>query len=576
MKIDLNQSFREIEHAGTLLAQLETEGRKSTPIFFRVLDKQDSSESLGVAKWNELTFFQKVKFFFGAGEFSLRTVERLALATLRVKANKRKFSHLKKEQKESVERIIQYLWDKIAIHNTPRMSVARLFRDRKPIDASPLEKLMKNLKVKAAAKPVTPRSSQVGRSVAADLARGIENPGCLCYCNSVIQLIHSSPSLRKQIWHDEKKETDALCASLEALNAELQKEEPNLNDHALDDHRARVWDACPSLRNKLEEEKIPLLREDVPETLLTLRNQQVVRTSLLAVLAELDKSGAALSHEAEPMKSFIQAMEGLWPEVGETSKQQDASEFFLHLLEALLPPEKREGRDFYVRKVRAGKEESACLREALLHKRVEPTLENLVAAATIRSAEDTDDEATPMLVLHPNDKGEDQALGEVFADVKRQDLYLENFATKEQNPWLTKTHLKILQKAADKKGKLPPIMVSETHEIKGTPPTFLPINIARFRDQGDGSYTKNKHPVKVPLHLDVPVKGTLQQASYTLKGITVHHGGSLNGGHYVTYVPDIYPTSWMELSDSRVKKVSWASIRALVERNATLLIYDKD
>jgi hypothetical protein len=304
---------------------------------------------------------------------------------------------------------------------------------------------------------------------------------------------------------------------------------------------------------------------------------------LRAVLDALDQGSqkAPLSHESEPMSSFIQAMEHFFPDLT-TPFEQDAADFFLPILRAILPPDHREGKDFFLRKIRQGGEESNCLRMGLLAGQVEPTVENLLAACSIRSVEDTDAEFTPILLLHPRDKGEPQSVSDVFSDIKDSEVYLENFATEKYNPWLTNEHLAILRKAADPKGKIPLIKYSETQLLKGKAPTFLPINIARFANKGPDT-RKNSCPVKPLFHLQVPVQYRIKPVQYKMTGVTVHLGETRKCGHYITYVPDLsspeingFPSAWIELNDSRTIPVSWESIEKIVEENATLYMYDID
>lgn len=587
MKINLQSSLKEIEKAGEFLCRnVNADGYKETPIFYRVLNSKGTVESIHAARWSELTFVQKIKFFFGYEEFSLNTIERLFRATFESKAQKQKFFKLSEKDRAAIAQSFCMLSMKIISHNSPKWNPLRFIsRDTAPIDLQPMESLREELRMNVLQEAAPSRRDLVQKlkQPIPSVGRGIINPGCLCYCNSVIQLIHSSTKLKNAIWKDEENTTDALIHSLEALNAELKKQKPNIENHSLDEDRQRIFDECPSLRTKLIDKNIPSLIKDVPAFITKLQNQKRVRESLREVLAALDQKGTQLSHKSNPMKPFITAMEHLFPELKNIDQQQDAALFFLSILEAILPPETREGENFQVSKFYESTDTPKKLQEKLLSGEIPPTVQNLVAASEIASLKSTDAELTPLLVLHPSKgkKNEAQSLTEVFLNPTTQDLYLENFATAEYNPWLTDAFLAILRRAADKKGKIPPIPCFEVKDIKDVPPTFLPINIARFSNEGAVT-SKNTHPVKAPFHLEVHKRKDDSSVSYTLKGITVHHGVDQDGGHYITYIPqpsspvdeDGVPTKWIELSDDSVHTRSWKLIRKDVEQNATLYMYD--
>ena len=91
-----------------------------------------------------------------------------------------------------------------------------------------------------------------------------------------------------------------------------------------------------------------------------------------------------------------------------------------------------------------------------------------------------------------------------------------------------------------------------------------------------------------PFRLTVPFvegEGAAEKAfdrAYVLQSVVVHLGGSLHGGHYVTYAPylsevneDGVPTRWSRASDASPKQpCSWEQASEEIVQNCYMLIYD--
>jgi hypothetical protein len=136
----------------------------------------------------------------------------------------------------------------------------------------------------------------------------------------------------------------------------------------------------------------------------------------------------------------------------------------------------------------------------------------------------------------------------------------------------------LLQKAADSKRNLYPVTVHEKVQLEGDPPSFLPVYVARFREDRE----KNRDRVEFPFFLQVPLtKG--RSETYVLRGVAVHWGENKNSGHYITYIPDPkkfdlktrMASDWTEHSDTIVTPRTWNDIKDDIERNGCVFVYDR-
>jgi hypothetical protein len=164
--------------------------------------------------------------------------------------------------------------------------------------------------------------------------------------------------------------------------------------------------------------------------------------------------------------------------------------------------------------------------------------------------------------------------------VQAENVEVDAIIGNEHNVNLTEDQKIALRKAGGDTGRLDPLLVRTSHQLKNPPPSFLPIYIPRFTDRGEKNFT----PVVAPYHLPLPVEGEEKAALYELKSVAVHGGETKGGGHYYTYIPD--PTSiddatgtparWIKASDSSPKEVcSWEEVASDIATQGVFFVYDK-
>ena len=96
-------------------------------------------------------------------------------------------------------------------------------------------------------------------------------------------------------------------------------------------------------------------------------------------------------------------------------------------------------------------------------------------------------------------------------------------------------------------------------------PKILIINLKRFKMNNYGQVIgKNTDMVDYPEELNV------NENCYELFAINVHHGRSINRGHYTSYVKNRFDDEWYEFDDDSV-----TPINNIVSNGATLLFYIK-
>ena len=90
-------------------------------------------------------------------------------------------------------------------------------------------------------------------------------------------------------------------------------------------------------------------------------------------------------------------------------------------------------------------------------------------------------------------------------------------------------------------------------------PQLLVIQLLRFTNQ----FEKIDKFVAFPTELRAAhIKdGNGQQIRYRLTGMIEHTGASIAGGHYIAHFS--IDGSWLEANDSRVRELSWETVRAL-------------
>ena len=101
--------------------------------------------------------------------------------------------------------------------------------------------------------------------------------------------------------------------------------------------------------------------------------------------------------------------------------------------------------------------------------------------------------------------------------------------------------------------------------IKEAPP-ILSIHLKRFKyfeSQGQGYFKKLGHRVVFPFELrlrNYAAEVVDTEALYTLVGVVVHRGRSLNSGHYISYIKS--RGNWLEYDDDHVTLVSEEVVRS--------------
>ncbi|MDR1473649.1 MAG: hypothetical protein LBI41_03725 [Lactobacillales bacterium] len=101
-------------------------------------------------------------------------------------------------------------------------------------------------------------------------------------------------------------------------------------------------------------------------------------------------------------------------------------------------------------------------------------------------------------------------------------------------------------------------------------PTYFTVQLKRFRQNTDGSFTKDDSPVAYPEEFDAS-RYVKDAGKYKLNGVICHYG-TLNGGHYTSYVKN--NGQWFLCNDSSITPVSKEEALSKVQ-NAYVLTYLK-
>ena len=163
--------------------------------------------------------------------------------------------------------------------------------------------------------------------------------------------------------------------------------------------------------------------------------------------------------------------------------------------------------------------------------------------------------------------------------VQSENVEVDAIINNDHNKDLTEAQKTALIMAGGDSGRLDPILVRTSHQLKNPAPSFLPIYIPRFTETGEKNFT----PVVSPYRLLIPVEGEEKPAQYELKSVAVHGGATKGGGHYYTYIPDPAsvddsgtPMRWIMASDSSPKKVcSWEQVASDIATQGVFFAYDK-
>lgn len=107
---------------------------------------------------------------------------------------------------------------------------------------------------------------------------------------------------------------------------------------------------------------------------------------------------------------------------------------------------------------------------------------------------------------------------------------------------------------------------AQKQDVLFTAPGYLVIQLSRFKQNPDGSFGKDDHPISIPLSLDLskyyyPTAWQKNFAQYELTGITIH-SGELDGGHYWAYVKTS-DGQWFKCDDSQVSPIQESEVKKI-------------
>ena len=124
----------------------------------------------------------------------------------------------------------------------------------------------------------------------------------------------------------------------------------------------------------------------------------------------------------------------------------------------------------------------------------------------------------------------------------------------------------------------PEHVVVPVRKVFPTAPLTLLIQIKRFghNHNANGTVTslKNTSALDIPLEMDVSADISQDRltAHYECTGFIEHRGGSVNGGHYISYVKR--EGKWWLCDDSCVREATAAQV-AVAKRNSYMISYRK-
>ena len=70
-------------------------------------------------------------------------------------------------------------------------------------------------------------------------------------------------------------------------------------------------------------------------------------------------------------------------------------------------------------------------------------------------------------------------------------------------------------------------------------------------------------------------KGMQHTHQYELQGVVVHHGSTMDRGHYTAVLRSEKEIKWHEANDSSIRQIPREEITATIERNCYILLYEK-
>jgi len=512
------------------LSHGQVRGRKV--ILYRVCE--NGLDTLKAESWDKLRLWQKIRFYFRAKDFSLHTIRSMVEAS--IEKNSEQFTS------SEMQKSLLLLNKKITLHN---VHVQRAFRI--------VRKVFKLFEIELVHPPPLQRSvlksevlieeSNRLQSISPGNLRGIQNPGAHCYFNSLVKGLWASVGFRNLVKHgiengnEKARKLQDLFTSLEQTDSGkvLQLNDPSLRNLKRAWGPEEIGFKGTGARQGLEQTS---REEDVSELL-----ECVLRAGLgdnwffslggEVVLDERSRKNAAGQEVSlDDFWRNHQAVTNPW--VDDRGQPQAHTVVSASVLEK---SEARSIQDFFSGRCSAveltidaifNNERAKAIFQSLLPGYSDERLREYVSDSLNLSPEQMNDPNTPLPDIYTFEKH--------YLDV----------STREQAP------------------------------------AFLPISIPRFFVNRNNEAGKNRSQVKVPFHLDLLTKSK-KEVKYLLKAIIVHRGSAMYTGHYVCYLPDLssplneegIPSRWYYHSDSVVEECSYDAIKAEIETDGYLCLYDR-
>jgi hypothetical protein len=351
-------------------------------------------------------------------------------------------------------------------------------------------------------------------------------------------------------------------------------------------------------------------------------NKSKVNTLLTKVFAKLETAGkgVSLSSDEGPYADLKTELAALFPPLN-GFQQQDTGELMIPLLEVALQDTALSEEDMFIPERNPAnfiklveyfeREREECMSDELAEKLKDsiPPLELLNILSTDRKKKVQP--APIVTVTIPSSRIGDEKnpfnIREVFDGYRiYEDVTIEAIIDKENeiNPQLTEEQKEHFREVAEEhRGRVGtvPVVTGRKIDVK-TPqeaPLCLPIYLARFEPatdaqgrnlydvEGNPIYVKNQKPVTYPYTLTVQVgKGA---ATYVLRSVAIHDGGTKDTGHYHTYIPrepqagEKEPSLWVDHSDTYVGFTTLQAsgnkrkqpLEDIIRRNGCVFMYDR-
>lgn len=231
-------------------------------ILRRIFDSS-GREMLVATLVKRLSWIDRIKLFFGHSDFRLNTIQRVAteaVCTSTRVLESSDYAHIEfalKVLNSSIQSYNQKILTKIFRRSTLETIDSSTVQVWKK--AHPKQKQAPRVPPQVQEQPEEPYVSFLTR------IRGIQNPGCLCYCNSSIVALFASPAFRQLL----TQEDNLLAKQLRAVFEDLQKTGASLSHTeagSLHDLNESLQHLFPPLKRYFEQQDAselmgPLLEE---------------------------------------------------------------------------------------------------------------------------------------------------------------------------------------------------------------------------------------------------------------------------------------------------------------------------